>query len=321
MERIEVKLTEAGKAILGTSEDWVALTLNATEIKEESLIRLSKDIESLNVENQILLEGAVPFTVPRCRVNDAAFLPFSNPLTLNNRTVSLECRVQKGVVQLSYNLIYYRAQNAQGWELEFRTSNDHWALLSSNKRLCTIALPTPTGLTKTIGIGVVDDWDAPAYQETKVVSGITVPGAVDRWVPLDFGGWVDLAEPQQLTDPPQKQVFIEDLRPVFSETALLKKGFCEIGWNLEGKIFETEEARRMWAYLIDPLYYLKSKGGNHKLVGSRNPVADQISGGDYNVVVLGSIDYDPGTNKALRPLSATRWGAGLKNTQIGRAHV
>ena len=309
-ERIEIKLTEAGKSNLLTTDDWAVLDLDSPT---ETKVPLSKDVEQLSVENQINLEGATPFTIPRNAHNDACLLPFANPLSLDNRTTGIECQYWKGIVQQPFNFIYYRSKNAKTWELEFRVASDHWAIQASTKRLCTIDIPTPNGPLQTIGFELTSEWETPAYEEEVEILGIPVPGPADRWTLIDYGGWVDLAEPQQLTEPPQKQVFIEDLRPVFSEVFLLKRGFCEIGWNLTGKILETDEVLRMWAYVVDPLYYLKSKGGNHKLTGSRLSAGEQIST-DYNPVVLDGIDYDPGTNAVLRPLSSTRWGAGLKNT-------
>lgn len=298
-ERIEVKLTEAGKTALGTTDEWAVLDLDSPI---QSKISLTKDIEQLTVENQINLEGVFPFTIPRTTRNDALLLPFANPMSLDNKTVGIECQVWKNLIPLSYNLIYYRSKNAQTWELEFRTNLDHWSVAASTKRICTITLPE-----RTINSQLDDDWIYPAYNPDPLAVGGQKP---DRWAPIDFGGWVDLAEPIQLTDPPQKQVWLEDLRPVFSEPYLLKQGFCEIGWNLEGKIFETDEVRRMWTYLISPEYYLKSKGGLHKLQGYGTLVPQPAL--NYPLLILGGIDYDPGTH-ALNNLVGPGFLAGLIN--------
>jgi hypothetical protein len=114
------------------------------------------------------------------------------------------------------------------------------------------------------------------------------------WFDADYGGWVDQDEPIQFTDPPVKGVFLEDLRPLISEVALLKQGFCEIGWTIEGNIFDAEWVRRRWAYLLSRTFYKASRGGDVKLILQNT--LDFVYLTEQNPWEFNNVVYDPGTN-------------------------
>ena len=302
LPQIEVKLSQEAANALGTT--WAVLDLPV-----DFSFRQSKDALTLSDINQFQLDGVLPFTAPYSVVNDFALLPFTSVAVLDNDVEGIECRAQSGPYQLPFDRIYFKSKNdsSRTWELEFRTSTLHWATLASRKTLCSIDLGGAT-----IEEFMFQTWIEPAF-----ISGDAVAGQVVRWPIVDYGGWIDLNEPPQFTDPPVKQVRMEDLRPWFSLPELLRLGMCEIGWKLDGLVLETEWMRRKWCYLLSQEYYTQTRGGDAKMTGIRATLTDQvISGGNDQTVLLDTMDYDPGNNAENWTLSGpggTSFAAGYVN--------
>lgn len=275
-ERITVKLTPTAQTILGT--DWVEL-----DLKPGFSFRLSKQVEELTAGNNFVVESALPFSVPFSTVNDLALLPFSSAVILDNNTVFIETRASSGSLQLPFDRIYFRSRNdtSREYELEFRTSSEHWAFLASTKKLNTINLGTVT-FDEAL---VYATWPNARWQ----------PGADPFYFPVcDYGSWVDLNEPAQFTDAPVKTVNVEDMRFFFSLPAILKQGFCEIGWTLQGSILETEYVQRLWIYILKREFYVESRGGIHKLIlrGTANFTFSSL----VPLLKLNDIYHDPGSH-------------------------
>lgn len=243
--KIEVKLTPEGSTLLG-GIDWAVL-----DLAPNFTLNLSKKDGALTDENTFVVEGATSFSVPFSTVNDAALLPFDSPIIMDNNVDGLEARVQADSMVLPFDTIYFkrRDENTRTWELEFRVAVQHWADLATKKKLNTIDLGT---MDYTLA-NVTGSWDRGKWEDTDPFYACP---------PVDYGTWVDLSEPAQFTQPPVKSVWVEDCRPIFSVPYLLKKGFCEIGWNLEGLVLETELSRRLWTYILKRDFYTESRGGN-----------------------------------------------------------
>lgn len=275
--QIKVKCSEVAADALGT--EWAVLDLTPN-----FSLRLSKDVAAMNDVNTILTDGILPFTVPFSTTNDLVLGRFGSLTMLDKPKGGIEARVHVDGHELPFDMIFYRSKQT-AWELEFRRSPNHWLELASEKKLCTIDLGSET-LTQTV---VEDGWDQPAFDSAGAVTSVA------RWWPVDYGGWVDLLEPIQFTDPPAKEVWLEDLRPLFSVPELLRLGFCEIGWTLEGLIFETVWAKSLWDYILKRDYYTESRGGTAILI-IRNATADQEFLSIVPTVYGTAVDYDPGTN-------------------------
>ena len=248
--KIEVKLTPEGSTLLG-GIDWAVL-----DLAPNFTLNLSKKDGALTDENTFVVEGATSFSVPFSTVNDAALLPFDSPIIMDNNVDGLEARVQADSMVLPFDTIYFkrRDETTRTWELEFRVAVQHWADLATKKKLNTIDLGT---LDYTLA-NVTGSWDRGKWEDTDPIYACP---------PADYGTWVDLSEPAQFTQPPVKSVWVEDCRPLLSVPHLLKKGFCEIGWNLEGLVLETELSRRLWTYILKRDFYTESRGGEHRLIG------------------------------------------------------
>lgn len=292
---IRLRLTPEGSNALGGAE-WATL-----DLAPDFSFRLSKDVESLSDVNVITTEGVLPFTVPFSTVNDLAMMMFSSPVIVDNPMDGIEARADTDGVQIQFDRIYFRGKSntSRQWELEFRRSPNHWLELASTKQLCTIDYGSDTLGTEGVGAS----WENPVWADGEIPT---------TWPPIDYAGWVDLAEPVQFTDPPVKSIWVEDLRPLISVPYTLKTGFCEIGWTLRGLILETEWFNSLWMYILSREYYTVSKGGIGKLVGA-------YFGGDFSTgsligfpILYDSIEYDPGVNALVTPTPGLYY-AGLTN--------
>ena len=277
MAKIQVKVSFSAAQILGT--EWVTLDLG-----KGFTFRKSKDVGALTILNELKVEGILPFSVPFSRKNNLALAVLGSPIVLDNAYEYLECRAYDNESQLQFDRVYFRNKNedSQTWDLEFRRSSYEWADLAKAKKLNTIDLGTDTLSAERVG----ESHNNPIY----------VDGAVPTfWALMDYGGWVDKNEPAQFTDPPVKGVFLEDLRPLISEIALLKQGFCEIGWTLDGSIFEDEWMRRRWVYLLSRTFY-KQSAGSLKVIGKSS-----VDKTDVGIVpAFDQLIYDP-SGSAIYP--------------------
>lgn len=281
-DKIEVRLTHEASNLLGGAI-WAAL-----DLKPGFSLRVSKNAEEVGEGNQIVIEGAYPFSVPFSTVNDAVFTDFDSPVILDNATSYLECRATSASMQHPYDLIFFKGRNdkSQEWELEFRTSQNHWAYLASKKYLNTIDL----GDSVFNDANITASWQRPTWQDDDPPY-IMAPG--------DFGAWLDLSEPIQFTDPPVKIVSDEDCRYFFSLVALVKKGMCEIGWTIDGVILETELLRGAWIYILRRGFYTESKGGIHRFIGRGEAQFTFTS--LVPILAYNTVFYDPGGHAPAGP--------------------
>jgi hypothetical protein len=293
--QIRVRLTAEGSAILGGIA-WAVL-----DLAPGFSTRVSKDVNQLSDVNQLLTDGVLSFSVPFSTTNDAAFLSFSSPIITDNIDTGIDARIIVDSHELPFDRVWIKEKNdvAAQWEIEVRRSPNHWLELASTKKLCDIDL----GMATLDAATVADGWAAQFYGTGSV--------AVERWLPVDYGGWVDLAEPIQFTDPPVKTVWLEDLRPWISKPYLLIQGFCEIGWTLAGQILDAFWVKAQFDYLLSREYYTQSKGGLHKLIGQL--VIGTFTPNSVTAIPLAfdSIQYDPGGNFIL--ITTGIYAAGIVN--------
>lgn len=275
--KIEVRLGPEGNTLLG-GINWAVL-----DLEPDFSPRLFKDVQQLSDINEVLTEGLLAFSVPFSTVNDAAFLRYSSPIITNNTDEGIEARLSVDASELPFDRIFFVEKNDSDsrWEVQFRRSPNHWLELSSNKKLCTIDVGS-----KEVNAALATEWVNQLYIDE---------GDPTRWFPVDYGGWVDQSEPVQFTDPPVKNIYLEDLRPWIYEVYLLKQGFCEIGWTLEGLVFESNWARAQMCYILSREYFAQSKGGLHKIIG-QNLVGIGTGGLGAPPIIFDALQYDPGGN-------------------------
>ena len=265
-------LSEAARTRLG----------GATEVymdtPEGFRVPFTKEVERLSDINKIKIEGALRASLDYTEVNAAVLVDFSTPLSVNNRKKWVDVLVTIDGVPSKFTRMYVVAKNDDSgkWEVEFALPADHWTELASAKLINTIDF----GGYRLTPDNVENSWDNSAY-----VGDYTPNQDVDGWNPaygmwpVDYGDWVDRTTPAANETDPAKMMAVEDIRPHVSLVYLLKRGFCEIGWDLGGFVLETEWSRSLWAYLLRKEYYT----GNGY---------DGVSYGKYGRVVGRIIDAD-----------------------------
>jgi len=282
--------------------------------------RLSKDVERLSDLNKIKVEGALRTALDFTDVNDAVMIEYYTPLTVDRRGRWIDVSVFVEGIPTQFTRMYVVGKNetTRQWEVEFALPADHWVELATQKQINDIEFGHYF-LSKT---NVLSTWAAPKYEGdfTPTVEGGTGWNAAYWWVLGDFGGWVDQKEPPQNTTSPVKMVAVEDLRPLVSYVYLLKRGFCEIGWTLNGLVFETEWALRLWAYLLKERYFDSVNdlgagfeiGRNGRMIG-RQLASDYTLTFDNSPILFDTIDFVLGTN-ALEYAGGGTWLAGIENS-------
>lgn len=247
-----LNISEAAKNRLGSvAEAALDLPLGFS-------IRLTKDVVTLTDANKLNTEGAVALSVPKTPTNDALFIEYLTPSTLDNRKIEYDCRVVQSGYGLNFDRIRVNGHNiAQGvWELELLRRRDHWADLANAFEINNLDY----GDFELTEDSVLQHWADHPGKYTGDYRNVAAEAPV--WWPLvDYGGWCDASEPGPNEAGRFKCVLVEDLRPLLSVPYILQAGFCAIGWTLEGRILESEWVKRLWTYVLKPDYYKASEHG------------------------------------------------------------
>lgn len=218
------------------------------DITDNEAIRLTKNVEALTNANKLQTDGAQPFSAPSNPTNDAIFAEFITPNVVDNRREYFEVRVRIAGHPLTFTrLAVTGIPKTQGgeWSLELRRAPDHWLELAGTKFVNTINF----GMFELTKANVLSNWEVSKWKNE--------PGDVPYiWPVMDYGNWCDRSLPVNESQVTQyKSVALEDLRPLVSLPYLLKQGFCEIGWTLDGLIFDTDFIAGWYAYLLNEEYY------------------------------------------------------------------
>ncbi len=248
-----LNLSQSAQNVVGADSCYLDLPIDFQ-------IRLSKDVEKLTILNKIMTGGALGFSVPFSRINNAVFSVSRHPNTFDNTTEFYDVVVTCDGNALQFNRLYVKrsaADNGGEWECELKRSPDHWVELASQTKINELDY----GTFVMQDTGITGNWTQPAFN-----GDYTDPSAGQRpyyWPLVDYGGWCDLTEtPQENIDKRVRAVAVEDFRPWLSFPYILKAGFCKIGWSLEGAIFDIDWVKRLWIYDLKQDYYnAGDKGG------------------------------------------------------------
>lgn len=279
------------------------------DVSDAFSLRLSKDVEKLSDVNKIMTEGVLGFSVPFTPRNNAIFIEYQTPLTLDNDREGYRVSVTQAGHTLLFNrlVVKQKDEKRQAWELELRRSNDHWIELASQKPLNEIDY----GASSTTYASIENSWNDPEY------NGVYDPADNDStfWPIIDYGGWHDLTEPPQGTENRVKTVGVADVRPLISLPYILKRGFCEIGWTIDGVLFEAAWFRRLWAYILKENYYdCDTQGGR---IRGRNFVRTLFSSGsDYRMLRFRELIKGTFSLRLpnMYPGFINAWSCGIYNT-------
>jgi hypothetical protein len=223
-------------------------TSASLDINDLETIRLTKSVESLSSTNKLQTAGVLPFSVPSTPKNDAIFIAYFTPLTVDNRKEYYDVAVNISGHPLEFNRLVVTNTPKKGgdeWGLELRRSPDHWIELSQDYNINEIDYGT-FDMSKE---NIVANWENSLYNGEA--------GQVPYHFPLaDYGGWCDRTTPIPdaiITN--VKTLAVEDFRPYISLNYLLKQGFCNIGWSIEGVIFDSDWFNSQWVYALSKTYY------------------------------------------------------------------
>lgn len=218
------------------------------DITDNEAIRLTKNVEALTNANKLQTDGAQPFSAPSNPTNDAIFVEYITPNVVDNRREFYNVRVRIAGHPLTFNrLVVTSPPKTIGgeWGLELRRSPDHWIELAGTKFVNTIDF----GEFELTRENILENWEVSKWKNA--------PGDVPYiWPVMDYGNWVDRSLPINDSQTTRyKGLGLEDLRPLISLPYLLKQGFCEIGWTLDGLIFETDFIAGLYCYILNSEYY------------------------------------------------------------------
>jgi len=292
MVSIQIKnISDVTKALMNTTDSSAFLDVDQP-------VRLSKSMEALSDINKINAEWALRFTLPATERNNAIFEQYHSPRVFDRRDTEYSVLVAVNGNAINLNRLRYISMQADGThEVELLQPTSHWLEQAKTKLINTIDLGTFTLTAANLDAG----WQLPAYDE--------VEGNTTYWPLIDYGTWVDKRLPDQGTTNPVKTVAIEDFRPLVNLVALLKQGFCEIGWTFQCQLEEAERIRSLWAYLLKRDFYTVSTGGDCIIMGREDLVDWAYT--PWSFIPVTALDYDPGANAI--PYGTGVWMAGIQN--------
>lgn len=212
---------------------------------------LSKSAQALTDANKFELESVTAFAIPHTPINDAIFADFIHPQKIDKGDGVLRALAQQEGRPLRFDRVAVLGNTFEGWELELRRTQEHWADLATK----TFIKDIDFGSYLISKPAIEGNWLTPAYE-----GDVTAPDFVTNpavYFPLiDYGGWVDeTLPPQGQEDLRVKVVGAEDFRPWYFLSYALKAGFCKFGWTIEGLIFEADAFRRLLVYDLIADYY------------------------------------------------------------------
>lgn len=282
----------------------------------------TKNVEQLRATKDIELEGVVRFDLDFTPINDAVFIDYITPQTLDRRVDWIEISIIEDGAGLEFDRMFVigRDEPREKWVVELARPADHWVELAPGKNINTIDF----GQFQTSPQNLDDSWDMPAYEGdyTVFTDEINNANPAYYWPLIDYGAWVDQRPPRFFNEEffDERMIAWEDLRPLVNFGYLLKRGFQEIGWTLDGLILETEWSRRLWWYLLKSEYYTGnglytdtyrvSFGRHARLVGRR--FTDQTLTSYNTPILFDTREVDSGTY-GLDYQTSGEWLLGIQN--------
>ena len=288
------------------------------DLPSDFSLRLFKSIEQLNAFNQIEREAALRFDLPFSIVNDAVFIDYDTPATLDRKSKHIDVVVYMSTTPLPFAqlIVLRKDMQRQRWEVELRSGEAHWSEAAANKAINTIDF----GTFEFEKANVLASWDKSKYEGDFTAQANT--SEAFYFPVVDYGGWVDQAEPDEVSGEVRKMVALEDLRPFVNLAYLLKKGFAEIGWELGGALLDTEWFRRLWVYALRSNYF-EGFGADGQMFGKKHRVInrqlsnelliDTLSSNPNKFIYFNTQDYAGQSGLATPHSVAGTWLCGVKN--------
>lgn len=209
------------------------------DLFEGELAQTKERIPSLGARNEIGSVGTLGFSVPNTSKNIWILQRKITPNAWEKDKTPIKIAAFDGSRVLNTNGLSVVQESEEGYEIELVRTQDDWIKAAEDLPICEILFDEYTVNKQQI---VNDFWNSwSIYNDGDL--GI-------NWLFGWFGRWSQepiTNDSNQIYQP----IGLGDLRLVHSLYALLKKGFCQLGYVFESPVLETEWGRRLWAYLLD----------------------------------------------------------------------
>ena len=222
-------------------------------------------------------EAALGFTLPLTKKNQHYFEKSGmfSPNTVDPVTAGVDVFVLANTYALRQNKLFVKGVKDNGIEIELVQEEGSWWAQASELKLYTLDFGSYVHNQTTIEA----QWGNPDWQDADPM----------YYHPLiHYGGFRDGTD----------EVWLEDFRPFLPVLGVLRKGFCEIGWEFQSPILEGDEwGRRLWMYLLKPDFWDYSNRGVKYRFSAEYSVATLINpnvgGLPTPHVTPDTVTYDP----------------------------
>lgn len=202
-------------------------------LPETNIVPIRNLVELTEVD-QLKINGAYATSVPITQTNKRCLDRLIPKVARNNSANPLTVRVWKGYKVLEQDSLYVISKSQDGctYSIRLTQGNKHPLELAADCSLCDI-LPDTEGFDVSKQ-SILDNWLTNPSNEYNVGDHPAL------YLPINYGGFYR----------PNLGFTLEDLRPLFSLTHMLKEGFRKLGWCLKSPLLDTKYFRSMWMYIL-----------------------------------------------------------------------
>lgn len=270
------------------------------DLEASEALSLTKKVEELDQSSNIETAYITGISLPATGTNNYALFRNVNPNVVDQSFPPIGVYLRYGsnyYMDADMYVRKYQAGNGTGagsYEVDFKPIVKHWAASAKDLKLNTLPY---------------NDFE---WTEANVLDIIENEQSWDEagegfYFPLVWYGRKYIGGKRD------NRIAMQDFRPLFYATDILKKGLCKIGWQFESPLLYSEHGRGYLAYILDKDYMrrpedlevLKFKGN----IGENgfNLIVSQPA--TYNKIIFDVEIFDNGNN--YDPANSVFSGAGI----------
>ena len=272
-------------------------------------LRQTKQITELTSVDKLKFDYTLGFELDATDQNMSLINHFLNPNIVGNRYDAIPIIIELESCVLTDNSIYVVNATKDKINVQLKLGLSHWAVGAPQLFLCDLPYNTVEHTCDHIKDVIENqypyDFNAPMND----------PNNLGVWYP--WGDYGRLVRDKTLN--PQVGNYVvpaEYWRPWYYLADLLRKGFCELGFEFKSPLFESEFGRRLLMYTIDPTYgqdsLLTNNIGAEADVQTFYPLAFPLSANTRGTIRFPNIISDP-TSGFVDPVRGLFVGVGEFN--------
>lgn len=245
------------------------------DLPEDFGFQIGRSVSSLSANNNIKQDGVYPVRLPASHRNRVILEKFRSLNVRGNTYQPFQVEVWVWGYQIPVGLLRgIRYEGGKEFFCEL-ASTDNWQTRAESLKLNSLDLGTFTFSVANIEAS----WDAnPSWQDgdDTVIFPLIHYGRFDR---LDGSA-----------------VSHEYFRPLHNLLAVMRAGFCELGWEFKCPFLETDTGRSIWTYLLAKDFY--NRGGNgdsYKFTAEYDQGSDDWSVSSSGSLFAGITNYPAST--------------------------